>query len=98
MLSDDSLTNLAGLVSAKEFEVRIQHDRFILRAEGRYNLVYLRLDLFCLIVLHLTFSQGVYVQNLPLHPPVEETAALLQFVKKKALLKVLVAVLASNGL
>lgn len=29
----------AGLTSAKDFEVRIEHDRFILRAEGRYNLV-----------------------------------------------------------
>lgn len=31
----------AGLTSAKDFEVRIEHDRFILRAEGRYNLVLL---------------------------------------------------------
>ena len=29
-----------------------------------------------------------YVQTLPLHPPVEETAEVLQFVKRKALLKV----------
>ena len=28
------------------------------------------------------------MQTLPLHPPVEETAEVLQFVKKKALLKV----------
>lgn len=29
----------AGLASAKDFEVRIQNDKFILKAEGRYNLV-----------------------------------------------------------
>lgn len=30
----------------------------------------------------------MFLQELPLHPPVEETPARLQFVKKKALLKV----------
>lgn len=34
----------------------------------------------------LTFKW--YVQTVPLHPPVEETAEVLQFVKRKALLKV----------
>ena len=29
----------AGLTSAKDFEVHIQNDKFILKAKGRYNLV-----------------------------------------------------------
>ncbi|KAL3150634.1 hypothetical protein ABBQ32_000437 [Trebouxia sp. C0010 RCD-2024] len=64
--------SLPGLTSAKDFEVRIEHDSFILRAEGRYNL------------------------TLPLHPPVEETAEVLQFVKRKALLKAELKVLSAS--
>lgn len=30
---------MAGLTSARDFEVCIQHDKFILRSEGRFNLV-----------------------------------------------------------
>ena len=33
-------------------------------------------------------DECMFLQELPLHPPVDETPARLQFVKKKALLKV----------
>lgn len=45
----------------------------------------------------LAHDQGMCVQVLPLHPPVQETAERLQFVKEKCVLKVFGPPFATSG-